>query len=244
MFRKINSFCKDILIYSRLFYLLHPFRKLFLFLYNFSNLTAWTANNRKNFRYNDFFRVSRNYQDRVKGFEKAFDTCYAQGDVPIIYLEFGVASGASFKWWMAHSANSESRFYGFDTFEGLPENWGLFYKKGDMSHAVEEIEDSRHQFIKGLFQDTLGNFINENKNELQSQKRKVIHLDADLFTATLFALTQLAPYMKKGDILIFDEFSVASHEFFAFDIFQKSFYTKLKPLSAVNNFYQCSFIVE
>ncbi len=242
MFRKINSFCKDVLIYSRLFYLLYPFRKLFLFLYNFSNLSVWASRNRKEFLRNDFFRVSRNYPDRVKGFETVLENC--SPDEPITYMEFGVASGVSFNWWLSKSKNSESKFYGFDTFEGLPENWGFFYKKGDMSHEVAQIDDTRYKFIKGLFQDTLSSFIEENINELKSKKRKVIHMDADLFSATLFVLSQLYPYLNKGDMFIFDEFSVASHEFFAFDIFQKSFYTKLKPLSAVNNFYQCTFIVD
>ncbi|MES1219974.1 MAG: class I SAM-dependent methyltransferase, partial [Bacteroidota bacterium] len=228
----------------RVFYLLYPFRKFFLFLYNFSNLTACTSENRKNFSYNDFFRPSRKYDDRIKGFQHVLETCDPAGEVPVTYMEFGVASGASFRWWLSNLKHKDSTFYGFDTFEGLPENWGLFFKKGDMSHQVAEINDSRHQFIKGLFQETLGSFIKENAAELNSEKRKIVHLDADLFTATLFVLTQLAPYFHKGDILIFDEFSVPDHEFFALDIFQKSYYVKLKPLTAINNFYQCTFIIE
>ena len=58
---------------------------------------------------------------------------------------------------------------------------------------------------------------------------KIIHLDADLFSSTIFVLSQLYPYLKKGDIIFFDEFNVANHEFLAFKIFTESFYVKLRP---------------
>jgi hypothetical protein len=112
-----------------------------------------------------------------------------------------------------------------------------------MKYEMLELNDTRHQFIKGLFQDTFLNFINENLVELKSEKRKIIHLDADLFSATLFVLSQIYPYLRKGDIIIFDEFSVANHEFFAAEIFQKTFYIKLEPICAINNFYQLIFQV-
>jgi O-methyltransferase len=244
MFRRLNSFSKDILIYSRLFYLIYPFRKFLQFLYNFSILTVWANSNRRKIEYNDFFRVTRKYTDRIKGFEKVLENFALQKDNPIVYLEFGVAGGTSFQWWQTNSLHAESSFFGFDTFEGLPENWGFFYKKSDMSYAMTEQQDPRSKFIKGLFQETLLPFIDQNLSLMKSARRKIIHLDADLFTATLFVLTQLFPYLKKGDILIFDEFSVANHEFFAFDLFQKSFYIKLKPLAAINNFYQLTFVVD
>ena len=244
MFRRLNSFGKDILLYSKVFYLLYPFRKFFLFLYNFSNLTVWVSKNKSRVEYSDFFRVSRNYDDRINGYQKIVEKFSLQKNNSIIYMEFGVASGVSFRWWLSNSTNQDSKFYGFDTFEGLPENWGFFYKKGDMSHEIEKLDDTRYQFIKGLFQETFPGFISENILDLKSDKRKIIHLDADLFSATLFVLSQIYPYLHAGDVIIFDEFSVPSHEFFAFDIFQKSFYVKLKPIISINNFYQNTFVVE
>jgi O-methyltransferase len=110
-----------------------------------------------------------------------------------------------------------------------------------MKHEIMKSDDDRHRFIKGIFQETFLKFINDNAEELRSKKRKIIHLDADLFSSTLFILSQVYPYLKKGDILIFDEFSVANHEFFAAEIFQKCFYIKLEPISAINNFYQVIF---
>jgi hypothetical protein len=79
---------------------------------------------------------------------------------------------------------------------------------------------------------------------LELNQPKIIHLDADLYTATLFVLMQLFPYLKTGDLIFFDEFSVPTHEFKAFDEFTQACYIKLKPIGAVNNFYQTAFIVE
>ena len=133
-------------------------------------------------------------------------------------------------------------FYGFDTFEGLPEDWGLF-AKGDMQSGIPQIDDKRGLFIKGIFQDTLHEFIQEHSPVFKN-KRKVIHMDADLFTATLFALSQLYPYLQKGDIIMFDEFNVSTHEFMAYRLFTECFYIKLRPISALNNFYHAAFEVE
>jgi hypothetical protein len=132
-----------------------------------------------------------------------------------------VASGHSFFWWTNHNQHPSSRFWGFDTFEGLPEDWGV-YKKGAMSFAPADpkSEDPRSGFVKGIFQDTLTAFLKENGNDITG-KSKIIHLDADLFSSTIFALSQLYPFLQKGDLIFFDEFNVANHEFFAHKIFTR-----------------------
>ena len=80
------------------------------------------------------------------------------------------------------------------------------------------------------------NFVNENRAILHLDQRKVLLFDADLFSSTIYVLTQLYPYPRTGDVLIFDEFNVPSHEFYAAKIFQDCFYVKLRPVSAINNF--------
>jgi O-methyltransferase len=61
----------------------------------------------------------------------------------------------------------------------------------------------------------------------------VINLDADMFTSTLFVLTTLAPYLKLGDLIFFDEFSCPLDEFRAFEEFVRSFRVKYEVLAAV-----------
>ena len=157
-------------------------------------------------------------------------------DQAITYLEFGVSGGSSFAWWVKANAHPSSSFNGFDTFEGLPEDWGGF-RQGAMIANVPQTDDNRVKFHKGLFQETLPGFV----KELNTSHRKVILMDADLFTSTLYVLTMLAPYLKKGDIILFDQFNVPMHEFLAFQMFTTSFYLKFNLIGAANNYYFCAF---
>ena len=100
---------------------------------------------------------------------------------------------------------------------------------------------NRHQYFQGLFQETLPGFI---KNYKHSSKRKLIHMDADLYSSTLFVLTSLSPYIRKGDIILFDEFNVPMHEFKAFKEWTESFYIDYEVLGAVNNFYQTAIKIK
>jgi len=198
--------------------------------------------NKKHFEYLEPLKLTRQYCNRYNLYKYISDN-YTKEDSKIIYLEFGVAGGESLKWWINENQNSLSKFYGFDTFEGLPEDWGVFFKKGDMSHNETRIQDDRVYMVKGLFQDTLFDFTTKNREMLNSSYRKIIHMDADLYSSTLFVLSQLYPYLKQGDIILFDEFNVPLHEFKAYKDFTESFYIKLAPLGAVNNFLQVAFVI-
>ena len=67
------------------------------------------------------------------------------GHHPITYLEFGVASGKSMRAWIGQNRHPEFRFFGFDTFEGLPEKWNATFPKGSFSQSglPPEIHDTR-----------------------------------------------------------------------------------------------------
>ena len=239
---KILKVVKDFLIVSRLLQILAPLNKMFQFLFYFNTLTSWIHKNKgQKYLINDFYRPLRNYMDREKSYQ-AIVTEYAFDGKPLAYLEFGVCGGHSFNWWMDHCKSSDSKFYGFDTFEGLPESWG-FFAKGDMNAGLPELNDKRGKFVKGIFQDTLVGFLREHGESLNAT-RNVYHLDADLFSSTIFVLSQMYPYLKKGDIVMFDEFNVYDHEFMAYKIFTESFYVKLRPISAQNNYLHASFIVD
>jgi O-methyltransferase len=242
MFRVVK-FLKDLLFRVPFLLIFQPFSKLFAFLSYFNKLTIWVYRNKKGLIFSDFFSPVRDYQKRFKLYE-AVANHFELDKKEIVYLEFGVAAGSSFKWWLEKNNNTQSQFFGFDTFTGLPEDWGGFYNKGDMSADVPALNDKRGRFVKGLFQDTMSGFIETNKERLTNAPKRVLHMDADLYTATIFALSQIYPYLKKGDFIFFDEFNVALHEFKAFCDFTSAFYVKLKPVAAVNNFYQTAFIVE
>lgn len=228
-----NSFLKGFILFLRPGVFLYFLSGPLLFLSNLLRLSKWISQHNNKSVLNDFYRPVRNYDDRYKMYEYILKNENIASE-PINYLEFGVADAHSFKWWLKSNSNSGSNFYGFDTFEGLPENWGT-YKKGDMTAIIPDLNETRVEFVKGLFQDTLFSFLDT--HDLKNSKL-VIHLDADLFSSTLFVLSTLAKYLKKGDILIFDEFNVPNHEFYAFKCFIDSFYVKYELIGAVNNFYQ------
>jgi O-methyltransferase len=238
---KLIKFFKDFLLWSGILGLFSVFNHLFFFIRNFNILRSWIVKaNRTDLLINDFYSWKRDYPKRYALYD-AVASHYGLDKKELLYLEFGVASGSSFVWWMKKNNHPGSLFRGFDTFEGLPENWGG-YKKGDMAFNQMELTDNRAAFIRGIFQESLHPFIESNSSLLKS-KPKLIHLDADLFSSTIFVLSQLYPYLQKGDLIFFDEFNVASHEFLAFKIFTESFYVKLRPVGAVNNFYQTAFEV-
>ncbi len=206
-------------------------RKIFEFFAWMAELSKWIHHHR-HCEYSDFYTFRFNYAKREDLYEHVIRS---QKLDEIDYLEFGVATGNSFRWWTSRMQNPSARFYGFDTFSGLPEDWGPF-RKGDMNNGNKppEIKDDRHTFYQGLFQQTLLPFLKEYK----SDRRKVIHMDADLYTATLYVLTLLTPYLNPGDIVFFDEFNVPMHEFKAFREWTESFYIQYEVLGGVNNFYQ------
>ena len=135
-------------------------------------------------------------------------------DEEFTYLEFGVAAGRAIEWWLDRNSNSGSRFHGFDTFEGLPEDWGEV-PKGTFSTrgAPPDFADDRCKFEVGLFQDTLPKFL---ESFHRSDGRLIVHIDCDLYSASLFVLIHLGPILRADDILIFDEFADVMHEFRAF----------------------------
>lgn len=211
--------------------LVKPFANSMMNASYLSDLSKWRNQTKVN-GYNDWYQHKWDHNKRYNLYD-ALIKSEGLDTTAIDYLEFGVSGGNSFKWWLEHNKNQGSQFHGFDTFEGLPENWGHF-DKGAMAVALEalNITDTRAHFYKGLFQDTLIPFLNAYKNE----RRKLIHMDADLFSSTIFTLSQLYRFLKDGDIILFDEFAVPTHEFAAFKIFTESFYVTYEVIGAANNY--------
>lgn len=235
---KLISYLKIFVFTLRPHIFLGIFERLFLSMHNTIRLSRWIHQSRKQpLLINDYPEINRDYSKRYLLYDAVRKHIH-EHETPINYMEFGVCTGDSFRWWLKNAQNPNNRYWGFDTFEGLPESWGVF-QKGDMHANIPVIDDARGQFIQGLFQDTLPDFIR--KNSFQSDRRNVIHLDADLFSSTLYVLTSLAPFLKKGDILLFDEFSVPNHEFFALNMYLESYYIKVKLLGGVNNFFRTAF---
>jgi O-methyltransferase len=125
------------------------------------------------------------------------------------YLEFGVFEGDSIRQWCALNQNAGSRFFGFDSFEGLPEDWHSGKRKGAFSTdgKIPEIADHRVSFVAGWFQKSLRDFL----ASYHPQSQIVIHIDCDLYSSTLYCLTTLDPVISPGTLIVFDDFFDALH---------------------------------
>ncbi len=232
----IIRFLKKTFIRLRLHVLCNPFTGIWQQVTWMTKLSKWVSEQNK-IIFNDF-PCKWDYTKRFTLYEYVIEKEKLDDDIN--YLEFGVADGHSFNWWMTQNTQAGSRFYGFDTFTGLPEDFGP-YKKGTFGNAnnIPSIKDRRGRFFQGLFQQTLPGFL----KTFDNTKKNVIMLDADLYTATLFTLTSLAPYLKKDDIILFDEFVVPTHEFMAYQHFINSYYFDLELIGAANNYYFVAFKV-
>ena len=151
-----------------------------------------------------------------------------------IIVEFGVWRGESINFFAKKSPSA--RLFGFDSFEGLEEDWygyklqkGMFSTNGKLPKVEKNVK-----LIKGWFEDTLPEFV----KELGSEKILILHMDADTYKPTKYVLDALILHLSRGSIIIFDEYFGYSnwelHEFRAFSEVVKSYGVKYKYIGHTN----------
>jgi hypothetical protein len=121
--------------------------------------------------------------------EEIWDYAAQHIGTEVTLLEFGVWWGYSMRHFLKSHPAQSSRFYGFDSFEGLPQAWegkteGHFSTQGN----VPQIDDTRVKLVKGWFQNTVPEFL---KGTALSSTI-LVHFDADLYSSTLYLLQQLS----------------------------------------------------
>ena len=127
-----------------------------------------------------------------------YDRAIELSDSERSFYEFGVWMGDSFKYIVPHFSSG----YGFDSFQGLPEDWGVVPRGAYSSRGrVPDIKNS--EFIVGEFAGTLPDFF-DGKRPMAG----LINFDADLYSSTITALTNANPVIDETTTLVFDEFIV------------------------------------
>jgi O-methyltransferase len=151
------------------------------------------------------------------------------------YLEFGVHRGHSILYFAKQNTSPESRFFGFDCFTGLPEDWDSDYPRGhfDTGGRIPQTTDARVQFVVGMFQDTLPEFV----AKFTPRNRIVVNIDCDLYSSALYCLTKLDAILPNGSILMFDEFGSVLHEFRAVQDYLSSYRREFNVLCSHDNFF-------
>jgi len=133
-----------------------------------------------------------------------------------VVAEFGVYHGLSLRRLARHVT---SPIHGFDSFEGLPEDWKPGEPKGSYStHGRVPQMPSHVQLHRGWFADTLPGFV-----ATQQEKLRFAHVDCDLYSSTCTVLEGLRPLFQVGTVLLFDEYlgfeDYEQHEFRAWHEF-------------------------
>jgi hypothetical protein len=114
------------------------------------------------------------------------------------YLEFGVWVGTTINFF----SNYVNTIYGFDSFEGLREDWvGTEAPKGtfNLNRKLPKLNKNVIPVV-GWVQDTLGSFLDKHKPDIN-----FVHLDMDTYESTKFVLTKIKPYLTKNCTIAFDE---------------------------------------
>jgi O-methyltransferase len=166
------------------------------------------------------------------------------GNVGISYLEFGVWKGETLRAWTSINTNENSRFYGFDSFEGLPEDWvhdfGRTRKETfDLKGVAPTFSDKRVRLVKGWFQHTLRSFL----RDAELSHPLVLHIDSDLHTSTHYVLSTMDPLLEGGDIIIFDEYASPAHEYFAWEQHKQAFMRDAKCVGMADRWEQAAFVI-
>lgn len=157
-------------------------------------------------------------------------------DIAIQYLEFGVWKGESINYFATINANPGSRFVGFDTFTGMPQDWVDVFRtvslqQCDAGGEVPPGADVRVSFVKGLFQETLSDFL----DQYDPAGPLVMHIDCDLYPSTMYALTRCDPIIAPGSMVIFDEFYSLMHEFRALEDYCSSYGRSYEVVAATRD---------
>ena len=127
-----------------------------------------------------------------------YDHAIELSDNQRAFYEFGVWMGDSFKYLVPSFASG----FGFDSFQGLPEDWGVVPRGTYSSRGrVPDIESA--EFIVGEFASTLPQFF-DSKRPMAG----LINFDADLYSSTITALSNARPVIDHKTTLVFDEFIV------------------------------------
>ena len=180
--------------------------------------------------------------DRIQKHRGRFEVLeYTLANLPLkdgLVLEFGVFEGETLQF---ISELIDTYIYGFDSFEGLPEDW--FYdhtqREFDLKGQLPAIKSHRNNYrlVKGWFNDTLPGFV----KEVGNKPIRFLHVDCDLYSSTKTIFDNLADNIVEGTVIVFDEYfnypGWKNHEFKAFQEFVSSHKVKYEYMAYAPRHY-------
>jgi hypothetical protein len=212
--------------------------------------------NKKNISINDFINTSTIIPSTWSGFEQErklhLDHVLTQPFIDGDVLEFGVYEGKT----ITQIANflTDKKIWGFDSFEGLPEDWFLLENSNDTKfpkgtfklNNIPKVPDNV-TLIKGWFNDTIPAWKQNNHNFIS-----MLHIDCDLYSSTKEVLFQLNSQIVTGSVIVFDDLYIWNDPD-RYQLWHQGEYRALKEwveafdrefdLISRNNYMQCAIRV-
>jgi len=120
-------------------------------------------------------------------------------DIPeATVVEFGVASGSTIN--QIAKVFPDRTVWGFDSFEGLPEDWNPTHPAGSFKQSSLPLVADNVKLVNGWFSETL------NQDwEAYGEYVAFAHIDCDLFSSTMTVVDWLWTRVVPGSIILFDE---------------------------------------
>ena len=138
--------------------------------------------------------TAREFHDPLSTLEYALQLAPQGG----MALEFGVFRGRSLT--VIAEARKGREVYGFDSFEGLPEDYRPHVRRGAFSvDRLPRVDGA--ELVVGWFDDTLPDFLDTHPGPVD-----FLHVDGDLYSSAVTVLSSVGPRLLPGSVVIFDEF--------------------------------------
>ena len=118
-------------------------------------------------------------------------------------VEFGVRHANSTR---QLAALAQQEVHGFDSFEGIPEDWHGEGKGSYSTRGVIPKVPSNIHLHAGWFDASLPAFLASN-----TQQARLINIDCDIYSSTKTVLDLLAPRIVAGTVIVFDEYIGNQH---------------------------------
>jgi hypothetical protein len=98
------------------------------------------------------------------------------------------------------------RVYGFDSFEGLPEDWhrgpGNVYTAGHFAVESLPMHAENATLVRGWFDDSIPRWLQQHPDLTQVA---LLHIDSDLYSSAATVLKMLNHLIVPGTVIVFDE---------------------------------------
>jgi len=184
-------------------------------------------------QFKDYFKNSFVFNSDNSIREFAINEATKIFDNKNLFLEFGVYKGDYINLFANNLKKIDGEIFGFDSFQGLKDEWITEEYNSPGTFNLDKKKPKTHtnvNLIEGWVEDTLNIFLEKNLEK----NIAFIHFDMDTYKSTSFVLEKIRHKIKKGTVILFDEF-------YGFPNWEKYEFKALKEKLNANQFKYIAF---